>query len=372
MNSLNRINRLQIILKERELDSFVIEDSINLFYFLNLNLSAGTLIITQTDAQLFVDGRYIETCIKQAPIRVELTSDQKIKKYLTEQSSDRVKSLGIDSNRITYSDYLRWTKRTGEIGTETKHTITWVLIPTEGIIEFLRSSKDSIEIEYLKQAAELGAQGFDFICKNLKTGISEKELATELEIFWKRHQGERLAFEPIIAFGKNSSMPHYRSGEKKLTEGDTVLIDIGVVLNQYHSDMTRVVFWGDPHPKIKEIYSIVKQAQQVALDLCKPGIKLGQLDEAARQMIGEAGYKDFFNHSLGHGLGLEIHESPKVSQLSTDKDLELHSGMVITIEPGIYLPDIGGVRIEDTIVVTDQSYEILTRRSKDLLILGNK
>jgi len=203
----------------------------------------------------------------------------------------------------------------------------------------------------------------------LKEGISENELAIELEIFWKRRGSKAIAFDPIIAFGSNSSMPHYRVGQRKLNTGEAVLIDIGVNLNHYHSDMTRVVFFGDPDPKIASIYEIVLKAQELALENCRPGTPIAELDASARTYIEQKGYGENFTHSLGHGVGLEIHELPLIRSQSPGADTQLEEGMVVTIEPGIYLPGIGGVRIEDTVAITRDGYENLTNRSKELSII---
>lgn len=166
-------------------------------------------------------------------------------------------------------------------------------------------------------------------------------------------------------------MPHYRAGNTKLKQGMPILIDIGVNYRHYHSDMTRVVFLGEPDPKLKTIYHIVEKAQKEALQLCKPGTLIGELDRAARGYIESQGYGDHFGHGLGHGVGLEIHELPNVRNKPPFNSMVLLPGMVITIEPGIYIPDIGGVRIEDTIVITENGHENLTERSKELNILNS-
>lgn len=171
--------------------------------------------------------------------------------------------------------------------------------------------------------------------------------------------GQGVAFEPIIAFGENSAIPHHRASETRLSQGMTVLIDIGVKWKGYHSDMTRTLFWGEPPEIMREIYDIVQEAQMRALTICKPGTLIGELDSAARDYITSKGYGEKFLHSLGHGVGLEIHEWPLIRKREPYQSLPLQAGMVITIEPGIYLSNIGGVRIEDTIVITPTGYEIL-------------
>lgn len=233
----------------------------------------------------------------------------------------------------------------------------------------MRRVKDKQEIRLLGKAANLGTEGFHYVCSKLTEGITEQELAIALEIFWKEKGSQGLAFSPIIAFGKNSSMPHHRAGATKLQSGDIVLIDIGVLLDYYHSDMTRCVFFGPPQKKLIEIYEIVRQAQEMALAMCRPGVLIEELDRAARSYIASKGHQEHFTHGLGHGVGLQIHEGPSLSQKSADKTLPLEEGMVITIEPGIYLPEIGGVRIEDTVVITDKGHKNLTKAAKTQLVI---
>jgi Xaa-Pro aminopeptidase len=187
--------------------------------------------------------------------------------------------------------------------------------------------------------------------------VVEKELAKRFEIFCLENGAEGLSFSPIIAFGPNSAMPHYRSQDAQLKKGDVVLIDIGVVCDGYHSDMTRVLFFEQEDPYLSKLYEIVKRAQHSALQMCRPGTKMGQLDRAARSVMKEEGVEELFIHSLGHGIGLEVHEFPRIKFDGEDKDVVLETGMVFTVEPGLYVPGTGGVRYEDTILITDAGYE---------------
>jgi Xaa-Pro aminopeptidase len=191
----------------------------------------------------------------------------------------------------------------------------------------------------------------------LKKGITEKEVARRFEIFCLEKGAEGLSFTPIIAFGKNGAMPHYRSQDVVLKEGDAVLIDIGVVLDNYHSDMTRVLFYKKKNRYLSHLYEIVKKAQKNALKLCRPGVKLKELDLAARKVMREEKVEDLFLHSLGHGIGLQTHEFPRIKYNGDDRDVVLQSGMVFTVEPGLYVPGKGGVRYEDTIVITPSGYK---------------
>lgn len=363
-----RIKHLQKILPELSCDAIIIDDPINLYYLTGLQLSSGSLLLQSNDAHLLVDGRYFESAKKTSPVPVVLSDrDQKALQTLFEQANSSVAKLGFNSESTTYKSYLELQATLNLLHKKSHKYLS--LIPLENPVKSLRSIKTDSEFSDLREAAKLGSEGFDFVCSQLKEGISEIELASELEIFWKRRGAKGPAFEPIIAFGANSSMPHYRAGSARLKKGDCVLIDIGVNLHHYNSDMTRVVFFGKPSPKMLEIYSVVQQAQQAALNLCRPGTPIGELDQTARKVMANYGYEEYFTHSLGHGIGLEVHEWPLLRNSLPYKDLPLAEGMAITIEPGIYLPNIGGIRIEDTILITSHGHENLTNRPKEPLIL---
>ncbi|NGX42149.1 MAG: Aminopeptidase YpdF [Chlamydiae bacterium] len=357
-----RLKKLQNLLKEESCDALIVEDPINLYYLTGLHLSAGTLLATTQGSHLIVDSRYIEKCKKSSPFPVLLAENNAtLTNLLSSSELNFVKELAFDSGNTTYADFLKLQKETQKLN----------LRPLDNPVAKLRCIKDTSEIDLLRDAAKLGSEGFDFICTLLKEGITEEEVAIELEIFWRRRGGKKLGFDPIIAFGANSSMPHYSAGKELLKKGDPVLIDIGVNYEDYHSDMTRVVFFGEPNSKILEIYDIVRKAQQAALALCRPNTRIGDLDDAARKSIIQQGYGDQFGHNLGHGVGLEIHESPTLRNKPPHNEIPLQEGMVITIEPGIYLPNIGGVRLEDTVVIQKDGHENLTNRSVEPMIIGS-
>lgn len=362
MPYLARLEKVQKKIKEAECDALIVDDSTNLLYLTGLELSAGTLLVHHRGAELIVDGRYFEMCQKRAPVGSHPLETLPLEKLLQEPEFKHIKRIGFDQETTSFRQYTKLQELLKEIPSVS-------LVPTDTIVLRTRMRKDPIEIETLREAALLGSQGYDYICSLLKEGITEAEVAVELEIFWKRRGSKALAFSPIIAFGAGSSMPHYRTGNVPLRKGDTVLLDIGVNLKHYHSDMTRVLFFGEPVPQMKEIYEIVRQAQEAALDICVPGTTIGDLDDAARNLIAEAGYGDRFTHGLGHGVGLEIHELPVIRNRPPFNAIKLEPGMVITIEPGIYLPDIGGVRIEDTVVITETGHENLTQRPKELRVV---
>ena len=262
----------------------------------------GKLLVDKKNSALIVDGRYFEACSQIKFTEVLLLKEKILSSELKERG---IKTLGFCQESTTYQSFLELDKMAKEIDVK--------LIPKENPLKWMRAVKAKEEIELLEKAAILGSEGFKFILSSLKEGVTERKMAIELDIFWKRKGGD-LAFEPIIAFGANSSMPHYRSQKVALKKGDTVLIDIGVTLDHYHSDMTRTLFFGEPHPKMKEIYKIVKRAQEPALNYCKEGVTIADLDKSCRKIIEEAGFGEEFSHGLGDGIGLEVHEAPAISK----------------------------------------------------------
>lgn len=336
---IERIKKIQSFVTQANLAGLLVDDTVDLFYLTSLKLSLGRLLITPKSATLFVDGRYLESAKKKASC--EVASLVGFESYVKEIRG----KIGFDALTTIYKSVLDLQKQ----GVD--------LEALEGPVKKLREVKDFRELELLQRAADLGSRGYDHILHLLKEGISEEEIAKELEVFWLRAGSEKVAFEPIIAFGENSSQPHYRAGKRRLKKGDTVLIDIGVMLEGYASDMTRVLFFGKPSPKMEEIYDAVKEAHTQALEACKPKTSMKLIEKRAREVIASRGFGEYFPHSLGHGVGLEVHEWP-----SFKGEALLEEGMVFTIEPGIYLPGVGGVRLEDTVVATPTGVKSLTNR----------
>lgn len=352
MNYKHRIEKLQQLLP---CEALLIEHPINILYLSGIELSVGKLLVTPTRCDLIVDGRYIEAAKKQSLCEVFLADKMPLKEWL---SQHQVKTLAFDGEKTSYEAYIQLQKMGSELKASGGH---FELVPLQNSpLQQLRLIKDEDEIKLLREAAILGCQGYAFLLENLKEGIKEAELAVELEYFWRKKGAKKVAFDPIIAFGVNSAMPHHRAGATILHKEMPVLIDIGVTWRHYHSDMTRVIHFGKPLALIQKIYEIVQEAKDSALALCKPGTLVGDLDRAAREVIARKGYGEHFIHSLGHGVGLDIHEPPILRDKGVYHQMPLKPGMVITIEPGIYLPEVGGVRLEDTILITESTYENFT------------
>ena len=302
---MDRVKKVQDMLAQKAVDALLIEDEVNLYYMTGLSLSASKLLVTHQEAMLFVDARYLELCQKRSPFPVQLLDPSKLDQIFQGVFAS-IRTLAFASDKLSYHGYMQLKKQLDAL----PHPIQ--LVPLQNPLQAIRLYKDQEEIEKLKSASNLGSAGFDFLCSILHEGISEEEAASELEIFWKKSGASSAAFDPIIAFGANSSMPHYRAGQARLEKGQIILIDIGVTLNHYHSDMTRVAFFEAADALLLSIHSIAQNAQEAALEKCRPGTPLGALDTAAREVIDKAGYGKHFTDSLGHGIGLEVHEYPTI------------------------------------------------------------
>lgn len=365
-----RQDNIRKLLKEKSIDALIVDDPTNLFYLTGMEVSAGRLAVTSKLSYLFVDNRYFESCQNNPSCQVLLSDNNAFSDKLLAPDMNFIKTLAFDGESTSHKAFLEMDGLMHRLKEQSSGRCNIKLVSLDNPVKWIRMIKDSEEITLLKQAGNLGSQGFDYVCTLLKAGITEIEVANELEIFWKRKGAKSLAFDPIIAFGSNSSMPHYRSGNRALKEGDIILMDIGVNVQHYHSDMTRMAYFGAPPEQIGVIYPIVQRAQQLAIEICKPGTLIKDIDATARQFITDQGYGEYFTHGIGHGVGLEIHELPTMRfQTALNANLTLQPGMVITVEPGIYLPKIGGVRIEDTIVITEMGHENLTNRSTEPFLI---
>lgn len=331
-----RLQKFQKRIKESEVDGFYIENPVNLYYFTGIHMSSGQLYILEKAAHLFVDGRYIEKC-KGLSIPCSLP--------------EKAKGVFPKSTRFGFDDTQMCVARKTALDKSLK------LFARKDLIQLQRAIKDDIEIKLIKKSASLLLECYKYIKSQLKVGVTEKEIALKFQLYALKNGAERLSFDTIVAFGKATSMPHYTPTNQKLKKGHLVLLDMGVVVDDYASDMTRMHFFGKKDPKLVEIYNVTREAHARALTKCKPGINLHDLDNAAREVITKASYGKAFMHSLGHGVGLEVHEYPPIRQKVKGN---LKEGMVITIEPGIYLPGKGGVRHEDMLLITKSGYKNLT------------
>jgi len=346
-----RIQKLAALLPSYSVDGLLITAPKDLFYLLGVNLSRGKLLILKDAAHLIVDGRYFEYCKANIGHASVWLDEEKPLNKLTEG----LKSLGFDEEHESYKSFCQLQKEVAPT----------LLVPICKPLSALRIKKDPHEIELIKAACQLTVDSFKQLSPLLKEGITEKEVASLLEIYWKQHGADGSAFAPIIAFGPNTAYPHHESAAMKLKKNNPVLVDIGALLNQYNSDMTRMIFFGAVDKKIEKILDVVREAHEEALLACSPGISTYELDAIARSVVEEEGFGAHFVHALGHGVGLDIHEPPRLKKDPKIPNVILEEGMVITIEPGIYLPGVGGVRLENTIVIRASGYENLTKLPLD-------
>lgn len=350
---MNRVEKLQKLLDRWNVNALYISHPKDIFYLLGIELSKGALFISKAYASLIVDGRYFEACKAALQIDVRLDAPS-----VYDDLAQTMERIGFDENQESYAAYQKLVSLFPKAH----------LLPISHPVHELRMVKDEEELKKIKTACALGSEGFDFVVQSLHEGISEKELALELELFWKKKGADSLAFDSIIAFGKNSALPHHRAGNTRLEKNQIVLIDIGVKVDHYNSDMTRVVHFGDIDPKLQEIEAVVIEAQSQAVKACKAGVYTVALDQIARDVIIKAGFGEYFVHNLGHGVGLDIHEFPVLKRDPSSKGTLLQPGMVVTIEPGIYLPGLGGVRIEDTLFVQEEGALDLTKRAHKAIV----
>ena len=331
----------------------------NRHYFSGFSGSAGTLLISDHESKLLTDFRYIEQAAAQAKqceiLRYtaspyELLADTAVKLGLTR--------IGFESDFVTYDMYTKLTE-----GMSTIH-----LLPVQ--IDELRMMKDENEVAAIKKAVEIADSAFVHILSFIKPGISEQTVALELEYQMRKLGAEKPAFDTIVASGKRGALPHGIASEKIIELGDFVTMDFGAVYQGYHSDITRTICMGSPTDKQRQLYDIVLTAQLAGVEAVQPGKTGREVDAVARKIIVDAGFGDYFGHGLGHGLGLYIHEDPRLSPSTTQT--VLMENMVVTVEPGIYLPEWGGIRIEDTVLVSTDGCQILTASSKHLIEISNK
>ncbi len=339
-------------------DCVIITSDINRRYFTGMKSSAGTLLVFSSAAYLIIDFRYIEKARKIVDNCEVILQDK-----LYDQINDLLrkhdaKTALIESENCTVSQAeLLSEKLNSEVISDSK---------LSSVVNQIRRFKSNEEIAKIKSAQKIAENGFEHMLNFIKAGKTEREIQLELDYFMLKNGAEALSFDTIAISGKNTSLPHGVPTDKIVENGDFVLMDFGAVVDGYHSDMTRTVCVGQPSDEMKSVYDIVLNAQMKALASAKAGIICCELDSVARDYIKNAGYGNDFGHSLGHGVGVEIHEAPTVSQNCSEI---LRDGMIVTVEPGIYLADKFGVRIEDFVVIRENGIENLTCAAKELIIL---
>ncbi|PYG87461.1 Xaa-Pro aminopeptidase [Ruminiclostridium sufflavum DSM 19573] len=356
-NLSNRLNTFRSKMKDLKIDGAIVTKIENYMYLSGFTGTSANLLITGKKAYLLTDFRYIEQSSKQAPLFEIVQHKPDIIDTINEiVKSEGIIKLGFEELNVSFAQYRQYTDK-----------INGVEFHGMGsLIDDLRIIKDEQEIEIISKAVEIADAAFTHVLSVIRPGITELDVAAELEYKMKKLGASGASFETIVASGLRSSMPHGTASGKRLEPGDAITMDFGAMYNHYCSDMTRTVFLGQPEKEMKDIYSIVLNAQLTSEKGAKRGRTGSEVDKIARDIIYGNGYEGKFGHGLGHGVGLEIHESPR---LSTGGGRRLENNMTVTIEPGIYVEGLGGVRIEDTIIIKDDSPVVLTKSPKELIIL---
>ena len=359
------INRLRKICGEKGLQGILITDPYNLQYFTGFRGGEGYALFTAERGILYVDSRYTEAAGLECKAAgsgftvTEFNREHPLMELLERQlAEDSVREVGFEDRSMVCSTYISYKERLRSVQ----------LIPLEDSLVRERRIKTPKELELLKKAEAIGDQAFSGILSVLRVGMTELEVAAELEYRMKKAGAVGLSFDTIAASGIHSSMPHAIPSEKKLEEGDFLTMDFGCIYQGYCSDMTRTVVIGKADKEQKKVYQTVLEAQRLAMEGLRPGMRCCDVDRIARNHIEDAGYGAYFGHGLGHSVGLYIHESPA---LNTRDETILEPGMIETIEPGIYIPGFGGVRIEDMGVVTEEGYESFASSPKELIEIEN-
>jgi Xaa-Pro aminopeptidase len=358
MDVADRTTRLRAALPDAGCDALLVTNLTNVRYLTGFTGSAALLLVRDDELVFVTDGRYRDQATAQIAAagvnaRVEVGREEDTRRDLVVSSMAGVTRLGLEADNVVWAQQRRF---------DSEWFPAVELVPTAGLVEGLRLVKDAGEVARIAAASAMADAAFAAVRHRLGEGPTEAEVALELE--WQmRHLGaEGPSFETIVASGPNGAMPHHRPGDRRITDGDLVVLDFGALVDGYHSDMTRTVMVGEPDDVQARMYEVVQGAQAAGVTAVRAGVEAKAVDEACRAVIREAGWEDAFIHGTGHGVGLDIHESPRVA---TTADAMLLDGHVVTVEPGVYLAEHGGVRIEDTIVVTPDGSRTLTRAPKD-------
>jgi Xaa-Pro aminopeptidase len=342
---------------ELSIDAVLITRLPNVRYLTGFTGSNGQVLVGRRSSVFFTDGRYTEQSRNEVPDLDGVTYLDGFDPALANTCAELgLSSLGFEAHEVTVERHRRMS---GSLeGVE--------LVAVGELVERARWAKDAEELALLRQAQAITDAAFTAILDLLAVGVTEVQVAMELEGLLRREGAEAMAFDPIVAFGESAAEPHHEAGRRSLEEGDVIKLDLGAVCGGYHSDMTRTVAFGEPPPELKKIHDVVREAQQAGIDAVEAGVTGRDVDRVSREVIEAAGYGEAFVHGLGHGVGLEIHEGPNLGRRFGD---ELPVGAVVTVEPGVYLPGLGGVRIEDMVEVLPGGCRVIGTSPRDLIEL---
>ena len=344
----DRLSSVRKIAQSHNVDGILFTSLETIRYLSGFTGSDAALVVMPKESFFLTDSRYWTQADEEVKASKIVHYKKKLDGVASLLSDVKLHTVGFESSSLAYSFYRGLSEKMAPAGR---------LVPLETELKNLRAVKDACELDLIRKAIDIASKSFLHAIRKIRKGIHEGEIAFEMECFMKQHGAERLGFDIIVASGKRSALPHGKAGTKSIEKGDLILIDYGACFEGYNSDETRTVILGKPSGEQEKIYRIVKEAHDRAIEKVRPGIPVREIDLAAREHIRLSGYGDYFGHGTGHGVGLAVHEDPAVN--SENNDL-IQEGMVFTIEPGIYVPGFGGVRIEDMVLATPTGSERLT------------
>ena len=356
-----RIGRLRECFSDKGIDALFVTRLVNIRYLTGFTGSAALLLVGPDEVLFVSDGRYRDQAADQlaaagVPARIEISGNEQKRVVREAAEAAGYRRIGREAHGVTWSQ-------------QRSYASEWFpdaeLVPTEGLVEELRRVKDAGEVARIRAACQIGDEAFANVRSRLAGRPTELDFALELEFEMRRLGASGMSFEPIVAAGPNGAKPHARPSDRRIEPGELLVLDFGCIVDGYCSDMTRTVSVGDPGADARRMYEVVLESQRAGREAVREGVDCAAVDKACRDVIADAGWGDAFLHGTGHGVGLEIHEDPRVAATGRGS---LAAGYVVTVEPGVYLTGIGGVRIEDTVVVTPDGCEILTSSPKELVI----
>jgi len=355
-----RLARLRGSLAEDGIEALLVTHMVNVRYLTGFTGSAATLLVRPDDALFVTDGRYRDQSGEQlaaagVAARVEIGLTQAAQRELLAEAAVGLADLGLEENHVSWARERELAEAFPGVA----------LVPAGSPVEELRRVKDLGEIDRIRAACAIADDAFHSLLGRLAEGVTERQFALELEFAMRERGASGVSFESIVAAGPNGAKPHAEPSDRLIGRGELVVCDFGCIVEGYCSDMTRTVSVGDPGPEARALYDLVQRSQAAGRDAVAAGVVVADVDRAARDVIAAAGHGEHFVHSTGHGVGLDIHEAPRVAAGAGDT---LRPGEVVTVEPGVYLTGVGGVRIEDTVVVTESGCEPLTHTPKDLIL----
>jgi Xaa-Pro aminopeptidase len=354
-----RLGQIRRAMTSARVDALVVTHLTNVFYLCGFTGSNGALVVPGDAAHLFTDSRYtIQAQDEATGARIHITRGPlaaAVGGFLARHKAHKRARVGFDPAHLTVAE---WTRLKSAAGTR----LRWKPVP--GLVEELREIKDPAELSTMREAAALGSDVMAEVIQLIRPGIAEIELASEIDYRMRRKGADGAAFESIVASGARSALPHARPTAKRLQKNELVVIDLGAILRHYCSDLTRTVYLGRAPENVRRWYQAVEQAQQAALESVRAGVTAGAIDRAARSSLGRSKLASYFVHSTGHGLGIEVHETPRLGKGQKQK---IRAGNVVTLEPGIYMEGVGGIRVEDDVAVHSDRAEVLTSAPRGLL-----